>query len=114
MTKSELVEELARRMKITKSRAEAVVNRVFECMTDALERGEGVEIRGFGSFTIRERGGYSGRNPQTGAEVQVSPKRVPWFTVGKELRQLVSSHDPARASGPDEDDEDEDELRADD
>lgn len=109
MTKSELIEELAKRMKITKSRAEAVVNRVFESMADALERGEGVEIRGFGSFTIRERGGYAGRNPQTGVEVQVHPKRVPWFTVGKELRQWVSNTQLAREAMHDDDDDD-DEL----
>jgi integration host factor subunit beta len=93
MTKSELIEEVAKRTKITKSRAEAVVNCVFESMAAALERGEGVEIRGLGSFTIRQRDGYRGRNPQTGEAVVVPEKRVPWFTVGKELRQLVSGPD---------------------
>lgn len=103
MTKSELIEEVAKRTKITKSRAEQVVNCVFESMTAALERGEGVEIRGLGSFTIRQRDAYDGRNPQTGAPVHVLQKRVPWFTVGKELRQLVSGHD---AELPDDDDDD--------
>jgi len=104
MTKSELIEELAKRTKITKTRAEAVVNCVFESMAAALERGEGVEIRGLGSFTIRQRDAYDGRNPQTGEQVHVPQKRVPWFTVGKELRQLVSGTD---GPAPDDDDDDE-------
>lgn len=104
MTKSELIEEVAKRTKITKSRAEAVVNCVFESMAAALERGEGVEIRGVGSFTIRQRDAYHGRNPQTGEAVQVPEKRVPWFTVGKELRQLVSGPDAPEL--PDDEDDD--------
>ena len=108
MTKSELIEEVAKRTKITKNRAEAVVNCVFDSMAAALERGEGVEIRGLGSFTIRQRDAYHGRNPQTGEAVHVPEKRVPWFTVGKELRQLVSG--PEVAGLPDDlDDDDDDE-----
>jgi len=103
MTKSELIEEVARRTKITKTRAEAVVNCVFESMAAALERGEGVEIRGLGSFTIRQRDAYDGRNPQTGEQVHVPQKRGPWLPVGKEVRQLVAGTD---ATGPDDDDDD--------
>ncbi len=106
MTKSELIEEVAKRTKITKSRAEQVVNCVFESMAAALERGEGVEIRGLGSFTIRQRDAYDGRNPQTGESVHVPEKRVPWFTVGKELRQLVSGPDGHEGGPPDDDDDD--------
>lgn len=90
MTKSELIEAVARRSKITKSRAELVVNCVFDSMTTALERGEGIEIRGFGSFTVRGYAPYSGRNPRTGRSVPVSEKRLPFFKVGKELKELVN------------------------
>ena len=89
MTKSELIDAVARRTQITKSRAELVVNCVFDSMTAALERGEGIEIRGFGSFTVREYKPYSGRNPRTGRAVPVPEKRLPFFKVGKELKELV-------------------------
>jgi integration host factor subunit beta len=90
MTKSELIDAVARRTQITKSRAELVVNCVFDSMTAALERGEGIEIRGFGSFTVREYKPYSGRNPRTGRAVPVPEKRLPFFKVGKELKELVN------------------------
>ena len=90
MTKSELIDAVAQRTKITKSRAEQVVNCVFESMTHAMERGEGIEIRGFGSFTVREYPAYSGRNPRTGKPVHVVEKRLPFFKVGKELKELVN------------------------
>lgn len=90
MTKSELIDAVARRSRITKSRAEQVVNCIFDTMTAALERGEGIEIRGFGSFTVREYKGYNGRNPRTGQTVPVPPKRLPFFKVGKELKELVN------------------------
>src|SRR5688572_29657017 len=91
MTKSELIDAVARRSQITKSRAELVVNCVFDSMTAALERGEGIEIRGFGSFTVREYKAYEGRNPRTGETVHVAPKRLPFFKVGKDLRERVNA-----------------------
>lgn len=90
MTKSELIDAVAQRSQITKSRAEHVVNCVFDSMTESLERGEGIEIRGFGSFTVRPYGAYTGRNPRTGDPVRVLAKRLPFFKVGKELRELVN------------------------
>lgn len=90
MTKSELIDAVARTTKITKSRAEQVVNVIFDTLTDALKRGEGIEIRGFGSFTVRPYKPYSGRNPRTGEAVMVPAKRLPFFKVGKELRELVN------------------------
>ena len=87
---SELIDAVAQRTKITKSRAEQVVNCVFNSMTSALEQGEGIEIRGFGSFTVREYKSYSGRNPRTGKPVPVPEKRLPFFKVGKELKELVN------------------------
>ena len=90
MTKSELVETIARKANITKNRAEQVVNCVFDSMSSALERGEGIEIRGFGSFTVRNYKSYNGRNPRSGENVSVPEKRLPFFKVGKELKELVN------------------------
>lgn len=102
MTKSELIDTVAQRTKITKSRAEQVVNCVFDTMTAALDRGEGIEIRGFGSFTVRHYKSYNGRNPRTGKPVPVPEKRLPFFKVGKELKELVNrGGDSAGDSGGD-------------
>ena len=90
MTKSELIDAIAARADLTKARAEMVVNCVFDTMTGALQDGQGIEIRGFGSFTVRPYKAYSGRNPRTGAPVPVPPKRLPFFKVGKELKELVN------------------------
>lgn len=90
MTKSELIDAVAQRTNITKSRAEQVVNCVFNAMTAALENGEGIEIRGFGSFTVRQYKSYNGRNPRTGKPVPVPEKRLPFFKVGKELKEIVN------------------------
>ena len=91
MTKSELIDAIAGRGELTKARAELVVNCVFEAMTEALQKGEGIEIRGFGSFTVRPYKAYSGRNPRTGAPVPGPAKRLPFFKVGKELKELVNN-----------------------
>jgi integration host factor subunit beta len=97
VTKSELIDAIAARGELSKARAEEVVNSLFEAMTDALRRGNGIEIRGFGSFSVRDYEGYEGRNPRTGEPVPVGPKRLPFFRVGKELRELV---DQSRLGGP--------------
>jgi len=91
MTKSELIEAITTRGQITKARAELVVNCVFDAMTQALQRGDGIEVRGFGSFTVRPYKAYTGRNPRTGQAVDVPAKRLPFFKVGKELRELVNN-----------------------
>jgi integration host factor subunit beta len=106
VTKSELIDALAERGNLTKARAELVVNCVFDAMTEALEKGEGIEIRGFGSFTVRPYKPYSGRNPRTGEPVPVPAKRLPFFKVGKELKELVNSSRNRPITG-DEDDDDE-------
>ena len=90
LTKSELIEAISERAKLPKAKAEDIVNVVFDAMVDALKAGEGIEIRGFGSFTVRHYEGYDGRNPRTGAPVRVAPKRLPFFKVGKELRERVN------------------------
>jgi integration host factor subunit beta len=114
MTKSELIEAVAERTKITKSRAELVVNCVFDAMTSALERGEGIEIRGYGSFTVRNYKPYDGRNPRTGNQVAVPSKRLPFFKVGKELKTLVNGGPTGDERATDDDDDDEDEAGDDD
>jgi integration host factor subunit beta len=101
MTKSELIEAVAQRTKMTKSSAEMVVNAVFETMAEALVEGKGIEIRGFGSFTVRNYRAYSGRNPRTGTNVDVTPKRLPFFRVGKEMKVAVNEGvPPAPESSP--------------
>ncbi len=89
MNKSELVEMIAEKTKITKKRAEDVVNLIFDIMVDAMVKGDRIEIRGLGSFVVKEYGAYTGRNPRTGESIQVSPKKLPFFKVGKELRERV-------------------------
>ncbi len=98
MTKSELIEHLASHAGLTKGHAESVVNAIFDSMLEALSRGEGIEIRGFGSFTVRQYKSYPGRNPRTGETVHVAPKRLPYFKVGKELRERVNGE--VQASAP--------------
>ena len=79
MTKSELIDAVDQRTKITKSRAEQVVNCVFNAMTSALEQGVGIEIRGFGSCSVREYNSYSGGNPRAGQPGRGPEKRLPFF-----------------------------------
>ena len=89
MTKADLINTLAERAKIQHRQAELVVNLVFDSMVAALCQDDRIEIRDFGSFTNREYKGYQGRNPKTGQVVNVEPKKVPFFKVGKELKELV-------------------------
>ena len=91
MTKAELVEEVAGMTQLTKKHAEIIVNTVFESIVDSLREGAKIELRGFGSFRIRNRGARVGRNPKTGARVAVPAKRIPYFKPGKELRGLLNS-----------------------
>ena len=90
MTKAELVEQVARSTELTKKHAEIIVNTVFESIVDSLKAGEKIELRGFGSFRIRKRGARIGRNPKTGAKVQVPAKRIPYFKPGKDLREMLN------------------------
>jgi integration host factor subunit beta len=88
MTKAELIEEVAKVASLTKKETELIVNTVFDNITDALGKGDKVELRGFG---IRHRNSRKGRNPKTGDSVSVPEKRVPFFKVGKRLRELVNT-----------------------
>ena len=98
MTKAELVDQVARTTQLTKKHAEIMVNTVFDSIVDSLKDGEKIELRGFGSFRIRQRGSRTGRNPKTGARVEVPSKSIPYFKPGKELRELLNGDDGESAS----------------
>ena len=95
MTKAELVEDVARAAELTKKDAERLVEIVFESIIETLNQGEKIELRGFGSFRVRERGARRGRNPKTGAPVDIPAKRVPYFKPGKELKELINEESGA-------------------
>lgn len=104
MTKADLVEDVASAAELTKKDAEKLVELVFECIIDSLNRGEKIELRGFGSFRVRERGARRGRNPKTGAPVDIPAKSVPYFKPGKEMKELINE-DAAGSSFDDDGDE---------
>ncbi|AJF06940.1 integration host factor subunit beta [Geoalkalibacter subterraneus] len=92
MTKSELIEQLSVvNTMLSKKEAELVINTIFDSISDALIDGDRVEIRGFGSFTIRERDAREARNPKSGDLVKIPPKKTPFFKTGKELRERVNN-----------------------
>ena len=90
MTKAELVEEVTQLGDLTRRDGEVIVDTIFDAVIGALRAGDKIEIRGFGSFRIRQRKPRIGRNPKTGAKVDVPAKRVPYFKPSKELRDLVN------------------------
>ncbi|HKA55796.1 MAG TPA: integration host factor subunit beta [Candidatus Binatia bacterium] len=107
MTKRDLIEEVAQQYpRFSRRDAEVIVNAVFDSMTDALAKGERIEIRGFGSFIVKQRPAREGRNPRTGTVVSVSSKKVPLFKVGKELRLRVDDQQ-TEGEGLSEEDESE-------
>ena len=89
MTRSDLIDQLALSKGVSIATAGAVIHEVFDSMAETLIAGNRVEIRGFGSFEIRGYEGHTGRNPKTGLEVVVKPKRLPFFKVGKGLRERI-------------------------
>jgi len=98
MTKAELVEDVADAAELTKKDAERLVEIVFESIIESLNQGEKIELRGFGSFRVRERGARRGRNPKTGDPVNIPAKRVPYFKPGKELKELINGDGPQPAA----------------
>jgi integration host factor subunit beta len=90
MTKAELVEEVARAAELTKKDSEVIVDEVFKSIISSLNSGEKIELRGFGSFRVRERGPRRGRNPKTGDPVDIPAKRVPYFKPGKFLKEMIN------------------------
>lgn len=91
MTKSDLIEVVANQLQLPKGKAELIINCIFDSMEESLKQGNRIEIRGFGSFEIRQYKAYEGRNPRTGDPVGVEPKRLPFFKVGKELKERVNA-----------------------
>ena len=98
MTKAALVEQVSRVADLTKKHSEVIVDTVFRSIITALRRGEKIELRGFGSFRLRQREPRKGRNPKTGDCVDVPPKKVPYFKPGKELKELINRKPPQDAS----------------
>jgi integration host factor subunit beta len=91
MNKAELIKKVSERAEIPCNAAKAVVDAIFDSMRESPEKGEGIEIRGFGSFAMRKYGAYRGQNPKTGEIVEVPAKRLPHFKVGKELKEMVNN-----------------------
>jgi integration host factor subunit beta len=91
MTRADLSEEVYHTIKMPLKESNDVVCAIFDSIVRALRSGDKVEIRGFGSFDTRQRRGRIGRNPKTGAKVEVPPKRIPFFKASRELRELVNS-----------------------
>lgn len=91
MTKADLVNEVSRVISTSRKDAETIVENIFDGIVQALQGDDKIEIRGFGSFRTRRRRGRVGRNPKTGAKVEVPPKRIPFFKPSKELKDLINS-----------------------
>jgi integration host factor subunit beta len=90
MNKSDLIEVISLKESLTEKNASEIVNLIFDGFTDTLKKGGRIEIRGFGSFSVRKYDGYTGRNPRNGKRVNVEKKRLPFFKVGKELKKGVN------------------------
>ena len=90
MTKADLINVISEKAGITRVKAETVVNTIFDSMIEALMRNDRIEIRGFGSFVNRDYDSYQGRNPRTGEIINVQQKKLPFFKVGKELKEEVN------------------------
>lgn len=95
MTKADLIEEVSRVVEFTRKESEVIVEAIFDSVVKALRDGDKIEIRGFGSFRTRQRMSRIGRNPKTGARVDVPAKRIPYFKPSKELKDLVNQEEQA-------------------
>ncbi len=100
MTKADLVEEVAKATDMTKKDSEKLVEIVFDSIIESLKKGDKIELRGFGSFRVRQRGSRRGRNPKTGAPVSVPAKRVAYFKPGKELKDLINKEEEVKEDTP--------------
>ena len=109
MTKADLIEEVSRVVEMTRKESEVIVEAIFDSIVRSLRSGDKIEIRGFGSFRTRQRQPRIGRNPKTGARVEVPAKKIPYFKPGKELKQFINDADiplPPASADDWEDDED--------
>ena len=91
LTKADLIEEILRVTELPRKESETIIETIFESIIESLQKGDKIEIRGFGSFRTRQRRGRIGRNPKTGAKVEVPPKKIPFFKPSKELKDFVNS-----------------------
>ena len=99
MTKTELVRHVVRRFPyMTREDAEMIVDTIFDSMADALARGDDIEIRGFGSLRVKDRGARVGRNPKTGESVHIPAKKLPLFRIGRELNERINPVVPSKGS----------------
>ena len=89
MNKTNLIKQVSERNKIQLNVAKVIVDTIFNGMSESLEKGQRIEIRGFGTFVVRHYRAYKGRNPKTGESVDIPPKKLPCFKVGKELKEMV-------------------------
>lgn len=99
MTKADLIEEVSRLAELTRKDSEIIVETIFDSVVRSLRAGDKIEIRGFGSFRTRQRKPRVGRNPKTGARVEVAAKKIPYFKPSKELKDVINHGDNAAASG---------------
>ena len=90
MNKSDLIAALAAKENLADRRAMDIINLIFKKFTETLQKGDRIEIRSFGSLTVREYNAHAGRNPKTGKKIEVRPKKLPFFKVGKELKGMVN------------------------
>src|SRR6204780_5960459 len=103
LTKADLIEEVLRVTELPRKESETIVETIFESIIEALQKGDKIEIRGFGSFRTRQRRGRIGRNPKTGAKGDVHPKLIPFFKPSKELKDFVNGEAAATAPAPSHD-----------
>ncbi|HVS89371.1 MAG TPA: HU family DNA-binding protein [Candidatus Acidoferrum sp.] len=99
LTKADLIEEVLRVTELPRKESETIVETIFESIIQSLQKGEKIEIRGFGSFRTRQRRGRVGRNPKTGAKVEVPAKKIPFFKPSKELKDFVNSAEAQASAG---------------
>jgi integration host factor subunit beta len=99
LTKADLIEEVLRISELPRKESETIVETIFESIIEALQKGDKIEIRGFGSFRTRQRRGRIGRNPKTGAKVDVPPKKIPFFKPSKELKDFVNNSENGSVQG---------------
>jgi integration host factor subunit beta len=91
MTKADLIEDVSRAVEMTRKESEVIVDAIFDSIRHSLHGGDKIEIRGFGSFRTRQRQSRVGRNPKTGARVEVPARKIPYFKPGKELKEVVNA-----------------------
>src|SRR5256885_16105310 len=99
LTKADLIEEVLKVTELPRKESETIVETIFDSIIEAIQKGEKIEIRGFGSFRTRQRRGRVGRNPKTGEKVEVPAKRIPFFKPSKELKEFVNNSTAQAADG---------------